>query len=393
MDWLSYLSAVAALLGVLQATWGWLLTARFAATVRAAATRRVPVTVLKPLYGDEPMLEDALASFCRQDGWPCQIVFGVQNAADPALAVVRRVQARFPDADIAVVVDPARHGRNHKIGNLINMLPSARHDVLVIADSDLHVVPDYLQQLVATLEQPGCGLASTLYAGMPATRSLSGALGAMAITHYFLPGALLARAMGRQDCLGATMALRRDTLDRLGGLAVLVDHLADDHVLGRGVRSLGLGIRIAGTIPATTVPETRLSALYSHELRWARTIRVLEPAGFAGSFLQFPLVWASLALLFSAGALWAVWLFAAAWSVRAVSAAGIDRALAPFLPGLAFRASFWLLPLRELMSVVVMLASYGGDRVDWRGHTMHAEGQVPSQPRPNHSRVAPARGP
>ena len=379
---LSYIFGTAAILGVLQAALGWILTLRFAARAQTAANHRTPVTVLKPLYGHEPLLEDGLSSFCEQNGWPCQIVFGVQNAADPALAVVRRVQARFPDADIAVVIDPTQHGPNHKIGNLINMLPAARYDVLVIADSDLHVVPDYLERLVATLEQPGCGLASTLYAGMPARRSLTSALGAMAITHYFLPGALLARFMGRQDCLGATMALRRDTLDRIGGLEALVGHLADDNVLGQGVRSLGLGIRIAGTIPATTVPETQLSALYRHELRWARTIRALEPAAFAGSFLQFPLVWAALASLFSSGAMWAFLLFAAAWSVRAMAAAGIDRTLAPCLPGLAFRASFWLLPLRELMSVVVMLASYGGDTVVWRGHTMHADGHVPPQPRP-----------
>jgi ceramide glucosyltransferase len=389
MVWLSYLSAIAAILGLMQSALGWFLTTRFVTSPHISARARTPVTVLKPLYGDEPMLEAALSSFCRQNGWPCQIVFGVQNAVDPALAVVRLVQARFPDADIAVVIDPTQHGPNRKVGNLINMLPSARHDVLVIADSDLHVRPDYLERLVATLEQPGCGLVTTLYAGMPATSRLSGALGAMAITHYFLPGALLARLMGRQDCLGATMALRRDTLDRIGGLEALVDYLADDHVLGRGVRSLGLDIRIARTVPATTVPETRLCQLYSHELRWARTIRALEPAGFAGSILQFSIAWAALALVFSAGATWAVLLLAMAWIVRAMAAAGIDRALAPFLPGLAFRASFWLLPLRELMSVVVMLASYGGDSVDWRGHTMHADGHVPPQPRSGRPRVAP----
>src|ERR1700709_1295853 len=131
MVWLSYLSGVAALLGLMQAGWGWILTVRFAGNAQPKATERTPVTVLKPLYGHEPMLEDALSSFCLQNGWPCQIVFGVQNTADPALTVVRRVQARFPDADIAVVVDATQHGPNHKIGNLINMLPSVRHDALV----------------------------------------------------------------------------------------------------------------------------------------------------------------------------------------------------------------------------------------------------------------------
>jgi ceramide glucosyltransferase len=391
MVWLFYAVAFLALLGLAQALVGWHLAAAFAAEPRPAPKQRTPVTVLKPLYGDEPLLEAALSSHCRQNAWPCQIVFGVQHPADAALAVVDRVRARFPEVDIAVVVDPAQHGPNRKIGNLINMLPAASHDLLVIADSDLHVGPDYLERIVGALEQPGCGLATTLYAGLPAAPGLTGTLGAMAITHYFLPGALLARRMGRQDCLGATMALRRETLDRIGGLPALVAHLADDHALGRRVRGLGLAISIAGTVPATTVPETRISALFRHELRWARTIRALEPAAFAGSFLQFPLVWAAMAILLSGGAIWAVSLFAAAWALRGAASRGIDRALTPLLPGLAFRASFWLVPLRELMSVVVMIASYGGHSVDWRGHTLHADGPVSlaSPPPP----ISPQSGP
>ena len=387
--WLSYALASLSLIGLGQALFGWKLAARFAAALRPPPRLRTPVTVLKPLYGDEPLLEAALSSHCRQNGWPCQIVLGVQSPDDPALAVVKRVQARFADADIAVVIDPTQHGPNRKIGNLINMLPAAKHEMLVIADSDLHVAPDYLERIVAALEQPGCGLVTTLYAGLPAAHGLAlgartiAALGATAITHYFLPGALLARGMGRQDCLGATMALRRDTLARIGGLESLVTHLADDNALGRRVHGLGLSVRLAGTVPATTVPETRLPALYRHELRWARTIRALEPAAFAASALQYPLVWAALAAVFSGGSLWAILLFPASWTLRALAANGIDRALAPFLPGLAFPASFWLLPLREFMSIVVMIASYGGARVDWRGHTLNADGRVSlTTPRP-----------
>ncbi len=381
MSWLSYAAGCLVLVGLGQAFYGSLLAARFAAAPRPAPRQRSPVTVLKPLYGDEPLLEEALSSHCRQHDWPCQIVFGVHSANDAALAVVERVRGRYPHADIAVVVDPAEHGPNRKVGNLINMLPAAKHDLLAIADSDLHVAPDYLERIVAALEVPGCGLATTLYVGLPASRGLTGILGAVGLRHYFLPGALLARAMGRQDCLGATMALRRETLARIGGLEALVTHLADDNALGRLVHGLGLTVRLAGTVPATTVPETRISELYRHELRWARTIRALEPAGFAASCLQYPLVWAALALAVSAGALWAVILFLAAWLLRALAAHGVDRALRPLLPGVAFPSSFWLLPLRELMSVIVMIASYGGDSVDWRGHTLHADGPV-SPPAP-----------
>jgi ceramide glucosyltransferase len=380
--------------GLVQAIAGAMALKRFVRRPRLEPTRTPPVTVLKPLYGDEPLLEEALSSVCRQDYPVWQVVFGVQNAADTALPVAQRLKARFAGCDIAVVIDPATHGANRKIGNLINMLPAAKHDVLVIADSDVHVAPDWLRQLAAALEQPGVGLATAVYTGLPAPppQTLPAArvltlpspakrgrvgrgwseLGAMQINQYFLPGALLARVMGRQDCLGATMALRCETLERVGGFHALADHLADDNVLGRLVQRLGLKVVLADTIPATTVAETTLRALWRHELRWARTIRALEPAAFAASALQYPLVWALLAVALAAGAPWSLAWFVLAWAGRAAAARAMDRALR-----LANRSPLWLLPVRELMSLAVMAASYAGRRVDWRGYTLEAEGFNP----------------
>jgi ceramide glucosyltransferase len=365
--------------GLVQAIAGARALRRFVHRPRLEPTRTPPVTVLKPLYGDEPLLEEALASVCRQDYPVWQVVFGVQNAADTALPVAQRLKSRFAECDIAVVIDPRTHGANRKVGNLMNMLPAAKHDVLVIADSDVHVAPDWLWRLAAALEQPSVGLATAIYTGLPAPppqpyrrgRRWS-ELAAMQINQYFLPGALLARAMGRQDCLGATMALRRETLERIGGFHALVNHLADDNVLGRLVQRLGLKVALADTIPATTVAETTLRALWRHELRWARTIRALEPAPFAASALQYPLVWALLAVALAAGAPWSLAWFALAWAVRAAAARAMDRALR-----LANRSPLWLLPVRELMSVAVMAASYAGRRVDWRGYTLEAEGFNP----------------
>jgi ceramide glucosyltransferase len=365
----------------------------------AVALSAVPlsVTVLKPLHGDEPLLEEALTTLCRQDYSTWQIVFGVQDAADPAIAVVRQLQARFPEVDIALVIDPAEHGANRKVGNLINMLASARHGVLVIADSDIHVRPDYLDRLAEALQRPGVGLVTTLYAGLSVvglsapgqapvvTRigaSLPARLGATQITHVFLPGAVLARAIGRQDCFGATMCLRRDDLDRIGGFHALVDHLADDNVLGRRIAALGLRIALADTVPLTTVPEATFRALFRHELRWARTIRALEPASFAASVLQYPLAWALLTVVLGGGARWSIGLFCVAWVLRSVAALAVDRVLAPQWAeqrgsnanaALAFRCPVWLLPLRDVLSVAVMLASYGGRRVEWRGHGLQAD--------------------
>jgi len=423
---LAILAAILAAAGVAQAVAGAVLVGRFADPISPLEPRRreqPPITVLKPLHGAEPLLEQALASFCAQDYPAFQIVFGAQDAADPALAVVARLRARFPRCDIAVVLDPTRHGANGKVGNLINMLPSARYHILVIADSDLHVQPDYLTRIADTLAIRGTGLATTLYAGLPDSNRLMQQLGATQITHSFLPGAMLARAMGRQDCLGATMALSRDTLAEIGGFQTLLPHLADDQVLGRQVAALGLAVRLAPTVPATTVPETRFGDLWRHELRWARTIRALEPGPFAISILQYPMFWGLLAILLSRGEVWSFAVFLLAWVGRALAATWVDRALEPLLvakpkpgerldtgprpqtvtrretrpddlrledgwklsdaatQGLAFPCPVWLLPLRDLMSVGVMVASFAGRRVEWRGEQLVAD--TPERPQPS----------
>ena len=387
MTWLALIAAALAACGLAQAAAGWREWRRFVAAAPRRPTSsgsapRPPITVLKPLYGDEPMLEAALASICTQDYPHFQLVCGVQSPTDAAVAVVERLYARFPGCDMALVVDPARHGENRKIGNLINMLPAAKHDVLVIADSDVHAAPDYLARLADTLALPGTGLVTTLYAGLAANATLAARLGATAITHGFLPGALLARRLGRQDCLGATMALRRKTLEQVGGLPALVHHLADDAVLGRLVRARGGKVRLAPTVCATTVPETTLAALFRHELRWARTIRRLEPRGFAASAIQHPLAWALLSVLLSGGAAWAVAGFVACWAARAGFACGLDEQLGLIDTGLATPAPIELLPLRDLLSLAVLIASYGGDRVEWRGQVLHTALDRPGTFRP-----------
>jgi len=366
---LSLIAAAVAALGVAQAAAGLLAVLRFRRQARrAGGSARPPVTILKPLHGDEPLLEQALETFCRQSYGDYQIVFGLQDPADPAAAVVHRLRARFPSLDLRLVVDPTPHGSNRKIANLINMLPAADHDILVIADSDVHVTPGYLERVVEALHGAGTGLVTAVYSGLPGRSGFAAALGATQISHVFLPGALMARALGRQDCLGATMALHRDTLASVGGFHAIAGHLADDAVLGHLVGDRGLKVSLAATIPATTVAETSLPALVQHELRWARTIRSQAPVGYALSVVQFPIFWASLCIALSGGQAWSVALFAATWAVRAVVARQLDRLL-----GLTIAAPIWLLPLRDLMSVSVMLASYRGREVHWRGQVLRVD--------------------
>jgi len=372
LDLLIWAATLFAVVGLAAVAAGVVMVRRFAARPPCPTRLRPAVTVLKPLCGDEPSLEAALVSICSQAYPAFQIVFGVQDANDPALLVVRRVQERFPACDTAVVVNAAFHGPNRKVSNLINMMPAVRHEVLVFSDSDLHVPPDYLERIVAALEEPRTGLVTTLCLGLPTTAGPAAQLGATGISHSFLPGALLARGLGREDCLGTTMALRRDTLARAGGLESLVRHLADDNVLAHRVQQLGLRVGLASTVPMTAVPEGSLRALWQHEMRWARTIRALEPALFVTSVLQFPLFWAASAFVLSRGSVGSAGLFAAAWLVRALATLWTNRLLLQdWRPIVA--APVWLLPLRDFMSVSQVAASYLGTRVVWRGHVMRAD--------------------
>lgn len=354
--------------GLMSVCAGAAATSRFLAARPPVARNRPPVTVLRPLCGDEPGLEAALVSICEQDYPAYQLVFGLQSGSDPALPILRRVQARFPDRDIDIVVDPTRHGPNPKISNLLNMMPAARHDILVCSDSDLHVPRVYLDRITASLDPPQTGLVTTVCTGLPTNDTLASRLGAASITHSFLPGVLISRALGRADCLGTTMALSRATLKQIGGFEALSDHVGDDNVLGQRVRGLGLGVALAAIVPKTSVPETTVRSLWQHELRWARTIRALEPFLFATSAIQYPLFWGAMSVLLSAGSSMSIALFAASWALRAAVARRIGRALD------AHPAPFWLLPFRDCMSALVVAASYLGARVVWRGHVLTAGG-------------------
>ncbi len=311
------------------------------------------------------MLEQALASFCNQDYRKYQIIFGLQEASDPAFDVIQRLRARFPDIDIGIVVNRTQHGKNRKVSNLINMYPEAKHGIIVVADSDIHVSRDYLLHLTSELGRKGVGLVTTLYSGLSVSEALAASLGTAQINYSFLPGVLLGRMFGRQDCLGATMALRRETLEAIGGLRALVHHVADDNMLGRLVVKRGEAVAVAATLTVTTVPEIRMSDLFAHELRWGRTIRSMAPVGFACSAIQYPIFWAALAIVASQNEVWTILLFVVAWLGRSAAMQGVEVAL-----GLESSVQIWMLPLRDLLSVVVILASFCGDGVVWRGHTL-----------------------
>jgi ceramide glucosyltransferase len=350
-----------------------------AAQVRGAARRaraRAPlaVSVLKPLCGAEPRLYENLATFCEQHHPLYQLIFGVSSPKDPAIAVVRRLQAAYPGHDIKLVIDSRVHGSNLKVSNLINMAAHARHDVLIVADSDIAVQPDYLEIVTAPLADPQVGVVTCLYSA----RSIGGfwpRVGALFINEWFAPSVRVAHSTGsRAFGFGATLALSRDTLERIGGFEALKDCLADDYLLARHARDHGLATVLAPVLVATDVIEATFRTLWLRETRWLRTIRSVNPAGFASLFITFTSPWLLLGALAygwlsaSAGAA-GMGLALAALGTSTVS--GIIARLLLHARGSASLGAFWrdlpLVPLRDALLLLQWLAAVFGSHVIWRG--------------------------
>ena len=348
---------------------GYLL---FAATVARGLPRAArrgpsptpPVTILKPLHGAEPGLLAHLLSFCDQDyAGEIQIVFGCQERSDPAIDVARRVIALRPALAIDLVVDNRLHGSNRKVSNLIHCLARARHDVLVLADSDIEVDAAYLDHVVGALVPPGVGAVTCLYEGRGGRGGA--ALSALAINAHFLPNVLVGMALGAATpCFGSTIALRRETLDRIGGLDAVADKLADDYAIGAAVRRLGLRVAVPGFTVRHACAEPTVGAFLAHQLRFARTIRGIDASGHAGSLITNPLPLALIAALGSLAV--APWLIIAAVACRLVlvHAVATRFATAP--------QRLWLLPICDLALFIVLVASFCGTSVEWRGHRFHS---------------------
>ena len=334
------------------------------ASVRPAATPAV--TILKPLHGNEPGLLENLGSFCAQD-YPgdIQIVCGVQHTSDGAVAVVERLRELNPDHHLDLVVDAKVRGLNRKVSNLVNMAPRIRHEVVVLADSDIRVDAGYLCRVIAALEQPGVGAVSCLYYGVALT-GVWARLAALLINAQFLPSVVVALAFGlAHPCFGSTLALRRGALTAIGGFEPFVDCLADDYAMGAALRAQGCNVAIPRFAVAHVCTQTSLRELWRHQLRWARTIRSIDPIGYAGTLVSHPVPWALIAVLLGAGStalLPAVAVAIAAIACRMAVLRQAERAYR--LPS----QPHWLVPACDLLSFAVFAISFLNWEVSWRGH-------------------------
>lgn len=338
------------------------MVARFLSRPARRRAQGPSMTLLKPLSGAEPGLAENLESFVRQAYEPApQIVFGVQDPADPAIKIVRALQTAHPDRDLVLVVDETQHGANRKVSNLINMAGSATGEILVLSDSDMRAQPDYLARLAGALAAPGVGAATCLYVGK-ARAGLWSQLAAMAINYQFLPNVVLGSGLGlAQPCMGSTIALPREVLARIGGFAAFRDHLADDFEIGRAVRSLGLKIVLPSMTLDHSCGESTLRELMGHEVRWGRTIRLIDGAGYFGSIVTYGLPMALIGAVLVDFSKVSLALVLAILISRLILMRRIDGASG------ARAGAAWLAPLRDVLSFVVFLASLTGASVSWRG--------------------------
>lgn len=370
-NWLGLALTALALCGSMYAVLAAILVGRFMRASHAEPQAYAPVTILKPLHLGEPGLSDNLESFFAQD-YPgkVQILFGVHDAADPALAVVQALQARYPQVDTAIVADNALYGANAKVSNLINMFPAASHDILVLSDSDIAVSRDWLRKVTGALDQPGVGLVTCLYTGEVADSQtqLWARLSAMGTSYDFLPNVVMGTTLGlAEPCMGSTIALTRTVLDEIGGFAAFADYLADDYEIGQAVRAKGYAMAIPALGVGHTATERSARELCRHELRWTRTIRMVNPLGHLGSGITFavPLaLMAAVLLHFSLGSLIVLTL---ALGARLFLKYRIDGIFG------TYAGPAWLLPARDLLSFGVFVTSLFGETVHWKGSRFSIE--------------------
>ena len=323
-----------------------------------------PMTIIKPLKGADEELYENLASFCCQRYSQFQLVLAVASPEDPAVAVVRRLQNRFLSVDITLIINDASYGANLKVANLINACRAARYDIIAISDSDVRVDTDYLSRLAGFFADPEVGLVTNLYRSSAAATPAA-ALEALGFSAELLPNVIVAeRLEGMTFALGASMACRRAALDAIGGFEVLADYLADDYQLGNRVAQAGWQVVLSPHFVESVPARESVCAVLARQLRWCRTMRVSRPGGYFASVVKEPLL--AILVVFAVCGVTPVAVSAVGglYLVRVVVATLFSRI---YVKDRLLPLYLWLLPLRDIASLVTWLLAFCGNGVSWRG--------------------------
>jgi ceramide glucosyltransferase len=323
-----------------------------------------PVSILKPVYGLEKNQAENLRSTCIQDYPEFEVVFSLQRRDDPALPLLREIQQEFGPQRVKVVVDEKRPGANGKINNLAGGLPHASHEVIVISDSDVRLEPPYLKAIIAPLGDPTVGFVCTPYKVAEA-QSWFEKMELLSLNADFMPSVVFAYETGASEfCLGASIALRRTTIDQIGGIASLADYLVEDYELGRRIHELGMRSMFVPPIVDTMVDLQTPSQWWKHQVYWDQNTRSARPVAFFCTMLirsvPFALVIAIVRLFDPLG----LTVFAITLSIRLLTAAVImgwgfgDR------EGLR---ALHLLPIRDVLGLISWLFAFTWRTTTWRG--------------------------
>jgi ceramide glucosyltransferase len=328
-----------------------------------------PLTLLKPVHGDEPGLEAHLATFFEQDYPQYEILFCARSEQDAGLAIARRVAARYPRIPARFLWTGGQPDYiNDKVASMEKMEAAAAHEILVISDSDVRIGPDYLRAVALPFADEHVGAMCCPYRGVAAEGGLWARLEAVGMSVEMTAGVLAARAMeGMRFVLGPTMAFRRSVIRRMGGFGVTADYCADDFVLGNEAHKLGETVVLSHHAIDHMVINSSFAASLKHQVRWMRSTRFSRPMGHFGTALTFSipfglLAWAAAAALGHP----VLGLALLGWSIAT------RLALAIAVGRLVVRDRSWfgllaLYPLRDLMGFVFWAASYLSSRVLWRG--------------------------
>ena len=323
-----------------------------------------PVSIMIPLHGADFEAYENYARFCLLDYPEFQIVFGVRNANDTSVPIVRKLMTDFPDRDIALVISDQTIGQNLKISNLQNMLARVKHEQIVIVDSDIRVERDYLRKVLAPLSDPRIGLVTCLYRAAK-TSDFGAKLEAVGITGEFASGVLMAWMLeGVKFALGSTMATTRERLAAIGGFPVLADYLADDFMLGNLIASDGYEVKLSQYVVETAMSPIGFWGMMRHQIRWARSTRISRPLGYLGLILTYGTALALLLVAVDGGSIFSLVLLAITLVIRLSMAWLIG---VKWLGDGLLRKYLWLVPVRDLLSFLIWCISWVGRRVEWRG--------------------------
>jgi len=325
------------------------------------------VSILKPLRGTDPEMYESFRSHCLQDYPEYEILFGVSDPNDPAIQLVEQLQTEFPQRTIRLIECTENLGANTKVSNLAQIVREARHEYLIVNDSDIRVEPDYLRRVLAPLTDSRVGLVTCLYRGI-ADSTLGSRLESLGISTDFSAGVLVAQTLenGIRFGLGSPLAFRRLDLRAIGGFEAIVDYLADDYQFGSRIAALGLQVKLSDVVVETFLPRYTLRDFVAHQLRWARTVRDSRFWGYVGLGLTFGLPWAVLSLIFARGAPWAWALLACTVAMRFSVALMTGKRV---LHDRHVLRSLAMIPLRDLLALGIWIVSFVGHEVVWRGDT------------------------